>query len=788
MIDLHFFRFYKTYLSLSISFIFCLILNQHQAFSQEKTPVKTASDTAATIPDTLLFKIERAQNIITQINTSNKNNYNLTAIRTELPEIEANVNEVKDDVVGTSRIIEIKTLLSYQSILKGEQLQLAAWRETLSDYNNNLRKTAEQIIKFSTDTLLTPLAKDTSGKQLYKAQLTDLRQKLQQSGKLNASTLDSAGLLLAQVSKLYFEINSLQTTINEHLKQSGKTAFSKESPYLWSAPPITTTTNLGKLFRTSYQGQNRILLYFINNTWDNRLLLILVGTAFFIWVFRNFKIVNQLQLNPKLSVLKFNYIGTFPLLATLIVVLNITPLFEPASPPSYIELIQLALLFVLTLFFRKRIKAAKFKFWLLIVALYIIVSITIAVINYGLILRCGLIMLNLVSGYIGLLFYKNIDRRTIPKRYLKPIMSIYLLLNGFAILLNFFGRISLAKVFSQTAVSSLIQVVGLAVFVHIISESLELQIRISSCSEGFFSKINFVKVRKTVRRVLSIVAVLLWLLVFFINLNFSGALFTMIETLLNKQRTFGKIDYTLGNILLFGIIIYVSLWLQKNVGILFGENNSSFTDKLEHKSSKLALVRLIVIVIGFFAAITASGFPVDKLTVVLGALSVGIGLGMQNIVNNFVSGIILIFERPFQIGDFVELADKKGKVLDIGIRASRMLTPQGSEVIVPNGDLLSGRLVNWTLSNSYLKTEFLLKISSETDIENVKKLIETVVVKADNTVKNMPVEILFNAIGAESIELKVEVWINSIYSETSFKGKVLEQMYTQFKQNGIKMM
>ncbi|RYE17199.1 MAG: mechanosensitive ion channel, partial [Sphingobacteriaceae bacterium] len=338
-----------------------------------------------------------------------------------------------------------------------------------------------------------------------------------------------------------------------------------------------------------------------------------------------------------------------------------------------------------------------------------------------------------------------------------------------AILLNLFGRVSLAKVFSQTAIVSLTQLISLAVLVHILSEALELQIRISSCSEGLFSKINFSKVRKTSHKALSIMAVLLWLLVFFINLNFSGALFSLIELMLNKQRTFGSINYTLGNILLFFVIIYLALWLQKNIGILLGEGSNTFMGKAEQKSSKLALVRLIVILVGFFMAITASGVPVDKLTVVLGALSVGIGLGMQNIVNNFVSGIILIFERPFQIGDFVELADKKGKVLDIGIRASRMLTPQGSEVIVPNGDLLSGRLVNWTLSNSYLKTELLFKVNSDADLTLVKKIIEEEAIKAEDAVKNTPIEILFNAVTADNIELKLQVWINNIYNESSFK-------------------
>ena len=797
MIRQGFSLFYKLVL-LCLYFLFLVV--PKMAAGQENIPVKTASDSAKTtlppkpaaanqvVPDTLLFRIAQAKNAIEQINSHNKTDYNLEQIRTELPEVQANIAEIKEDMVGSTRIIETKTLLSYQNILKNEQSRLSDWRATLSAYNSNLRQMSQQIVRFSADTILSTAGNDTTQKNLYSSQLQNLRLQLQQTGITTTASLDSIGKVLAQVSSLYFEVNDLQANIRERLKATDQNAFSKESPYLWSAPPVTTTTNLGNLFRSSYQGQNRILSYFINNTWDNRLLLILFGIAFFIWVFHNFKVVNKLPANPKFTGLKFSYIGAVPVLATLIVVLSLAPLFEPNSPPSYIELVQFVLLVVLTLFFRKRLSPQKFKFWLLISAFYAAIMVTVTVLNYGLILRSVLILLNLGSVYLGFVFYKRIDRVVIAKKYLKPVTGIFFLLNGLAVLLNLFGRISLAKVFSQTAIASLTQIVGLAVLVHILSEAFELQTRISSSTKGIFSKINFSKVRKAFRKALSIVAVLLWLLVFFINLNFSGALFSIVETMLYKQHALGSINYTLGNILLFGIIIYLSNWLQKNIGILLGEESSAFMGKTEHKSSKLALIRLVIILVGFFLAINASGIQLDKLTIVLGALSVGIGLGMQNIVNNFVSGIILIFEKPFQVGDFIELADKKGKVLDIGIRASRMLTQQGSEVIVPNGDLLSARLVNWTLSNTYLRTEMLLKVNTDADLDSVKKIIEEEVGKAEDTVKNTPVEILFNTVAADSIELKLLVWINSVYTENSFKGKILEQLFIHFKEKGIKMM
>ena len=96
---------------------------------------------------------------------------------------------------------------------------------------------------------------------------------------------------------------------------------------------------------------------------------------------------------------------------------------------------------------------------------------------------------------------------------------------------------------------------------------------------------------------------------------------------------------------------------------------------------------LLLVVVGFALATAATGLPLSKIAIVFGALSVGIGLGLQSIVNNLVSGIILIFERPFHVGDFIEVAGKAGRVQDIGIRSSKLTSVSGSEIIVPNGDL-----------------------------------------------------------------------------------------------------
>jgi len=752
------------------------------------TPVPTP-DSAETIPDTLLFRIQKAQAAITEINATNKRGYGIDNIRTGLAGVKQDIDPVKKDMEVPRKVIDTKSLLSYNLILKDALNRLTDWRTALSKYNNDLQRLANQVIELSNDSLLMVTAKDTTEKRLYARQLTDIKMRLQSSGSATTAKLDTVSRLLADVSASYLTVTDLQNSINERLRQSGRSALSRESPYIWAAPVNSEPgSSFTDLLKSSYNGQNKILSYFISSTWDNRILLILAGLVFYIWVYRSYKSARKADIKDKLGELSFNYIKPYPVLAAITVMHNLTPLFEPDSPSMYIELTQFLLLIAVTIHFWKILPQNDLRYWLLIVALYVIVIFTNTIVHDAIWMRLWLMMLNVISLYIGWYFYRKLVKANFSERLVKPVLIIYAGLNIMAVAMNIFGRISLAKVFSTTAIIGLTQVIGLAVFIQILTEALELQIKVSSCANGLFSRINLISTRASFKKILSVVAVVLWLLVFMINLSIAGGVFALVQHVLSAQRHFGSVSFTLSNVLFFAVIVYLANMLQKHVGVLFGENSITFDDKTEHKGSKLALVRLIIIIVGVLLAVTASGIPMDKLTVVLGALGVGIGLGMQNIVNNFVSGIILIFEKPFRIGDYVELADKKGKVQDIGIRSSKMLTPQGSEVIIPNGDLLSGRLVNWTLSNDYLKTEVIFKVPVDTNLDAINKIITEEISKTDNILKNLPPEILINTIAADNIELKILVWITDVYSEAGFKSNLFKKLLPRFKEMQVKIM
>jgi len=766
---------------LVLKYIFLLLLGCSSLSLNAQQP-----DSVQTIPDTLLFRIQQAQVVISEVNATNKKGYNLNSLSNSLQEIRQSIASLQQDFKKSGNTVDTKNLLNYELILKDASQRLAELRKVLVKQSNQLQDMSDQVVSLSADSVLSVTKVKDETKTLYNQQLLQIRNRLQETGKTTGENLDKVGRLLADVSAVDLIVNDLRTQTTERLQQSGKMALGREAPYIWNARWVSGQDIFSQLF-ASYLGQKEIITYFISSTWDTRVVIILIALLFFFWVQRNLKLSRRPAIKRKVGELKFDYLNRFPLLATIIVALSIVPLFEQGAPSLYIELITLLLLVAISFHLQKTLTANQFKGWLVLIFAYALLIFFSSINGTGLLLRIPLLILNVFFVYLAVKMFPKLRLVQFSKKYVKAVLILFISLNALAVLLNIFGRLSLAKAFALTGVVGLVQLIALAVFVQVILDALELQLKISACSKGFFSRVSHAGTRITVKNIMQLLALVLWGTVFLTNMNLTSGTVSFFETVLSKPRGFGNINFTLGNILFFVLVIYATSKLQKYVPVFFGEGNLSYEGQVEQKSSKVALVRLIIIVLGVLLGLAASGLPMDRLTVVLGALGVGIGLGMQNIVNNFVSGIILIFERPFRIGDFVELADKKGRVKDIGIRSSKLVTQQGSEVIIPNGDLLSGRLVNWTLSHDYVKTELLFKVPAETDLAQLKKMVENQVAKTEHAMSKLPVEVLVNNIAAGTIELKIMAWVESIYTEPNFKSELMGGLLQEMNKAGIKV-
>src|SRR5581483_9550576 len=131
----------------------------------------------------------------------------------------------------------------------------------------------------------------------------------------------------------------------------------------------------------------------------------------------------------------------------------------------------------------------------------------------------------------------------------------------------------------------------------------------------------------------------------------------------------------------------------------------------------------LLLLLVFFFAVNAADIQLNKFTVLTGALGVGVGFGLQNIVNNFVSGLILQFERPIHVGDVLDVDGTAGQVTRIGIRSSTVKTFQGAEVIIPNANFISGKVINWTLSSSLRRVELPVGVAYGSNAKLVARLL-----------------------------------------------------------------
>lgn len=192
--------------------------------------------------------------------------------------------------------------------------------------------------------------------------------------------------------------------------------------------------------------------------------------------------------------------------------------------------------------------------------------------------------------------------------------------------------------------------------------------------------------------------------------------------------------------------------------------------------------------LGFVLAFGAAKIPFENIAIIFGAMSVGIGFGLQNIFNNLVSGLIIAFERPIQVGDVIQIStlNLMGEVKEIGIRASTVRTFDGAEVIVPNGNLISNEMVNWTLSDQRRRQEILVGVKYGTDTNKVLEILNSVVPKQNNVLKNPGPFIIFLGFGDSSLDFRVLFWTQFDVG-MSTKSAVGIAIDEAFKNNGIEI-
>jgi small-conductance mechanosensitive channel len=200
------------------------------------------------------------------------------------------------------------------------------------------------------------------------------------------------------------------------------------------------------------------------------------------------------------------------------------------------------------------------------------------------------------------------------------------------------------------------------------------------------------------------------------------------------------------------------------------------------------IFRYVILTIGLIIVLQTVGIDLSTVTILAGALGIGIGFGLQNITNNLVSGIIILFERPIKVGDRVEIGNVSGDVIRISMRSTTIVTNDNISIIVPNSEFISSRVINWSHIDRNVRLNFPVGVSYRENPENIKKVLLEVAAENEGILKEPKPDVLFSDFGESYLEFNLRVWTREYINRPGvLKSQLYYAIFKKFKEHNVEI-
>lgn len=236
------------------------------------------------------------------------------------------------------------------------------------------------------------------------------------------------------------------------------------------------------------------------------------------------------------------------------------------------------------------------------------------------------------------------------------------------------------------------------------------------------------------------------------------------------------------------IIFYLSIRYSQNIKDLLEKRLQRFPAMdLGRINITTMIVRYLIIIIGIFIALSIVGIDLTTLKVLIGALGIGIGFGLQHMVNNLLSGFIILSDKSIIVNDLIEVDGLLGWVEAIGLRATILRTFNNIEVIVPNSELVYNKVTNYTHSDNLIRIDIPIGVSYSSDPNRVKEVLIKALSHLENRVEEPPIDVFFTNFGESSLEFTVLIWTAQPLKKKRIESEARFVIWNALKENNIEI-
>lgn len=707
------------------------------------------------------------------------------AIKNELSSIKTWIDFAGDGVfVNEGTAHSFRNLTTTYKLLDELLYRVSARKKQVDAYHKKLVQFRLQIDSLSADSILYDFPKDSVLMSRYLKQIVVVAKEIGPADTSLTLAIDNSSQIQTELNQMVNSLKYKLELIEEFQEKLAAKDLNREFANLGD------TIGYNRPFRevlyfSAVKARLNLSFYTQNNIGKISIVLFLiVAMTFFLRSLR--RITGEEQ-----STVSNGLVLRYPLLSANVIILGLTQ-FAFVDPPFIFNCIfwiisAISLSFVL----EGHIKRYWQMVWMVFVILFIIACANNLVLQASRIERWFMIILAASGLIFGSFVLLNGRKKELKEGLILYFIAFMIILELFSILANVYGRYNFAKTLLISGYLNVIVGILFLWIVRLINEALFLASSVYTKQERKLFYINFDRVGERASPIFYFLLVIGW----FILIGRSFYLFRLISEPLKglflAERTIGNYTFTINNLLIFFLIIFVSLLTSKIVSYFASEQEMAGNNGIKKRKagvgSWLLLIRVSIMGLGTFLAFAAAGFPMDKIAYIVGALGVGIGFGLQTLVNNLVSGLIIAFEKPVNVGDIVEISGQGGVMKSIGFRSSVISKWDGPDMVIPNGDLLNAHLINWTLAGSKRQIEILLTVAQGTDLNKPVEIINELLSKDSRVYEHPAPAVLFQALNGSSVQLKVQFWVKEFKQGSLVSSDTIFAIDKLFKENGIIM-